>query len=142
MTNTQHLHVYIASPYTIGDVAVNVHTSFQAAAYLRTLGALPFAPLRSHFEHMAFPQHYEHWMLEDFEYIRMSHALWRLNGISPGADREVEFADSLNIPVFYHTKSHITEWINSQLLSGQFTPIYSCRVTLPISHIPKGGETP
>ena len=93
------IKVYIASPYTLGDVSVNVRVSFDAAAKLRTLGYMPIAPLRSHFEHMMHPQAYEVWMTEDKEYVAWADVLLRLPGDSPGADREVVWAKKWGKPV-------------------------------------------
>ena len=50
------IRVYIASPYTKGDMAINVRTSFEMASVIRNYGMMPIAPLRSHFEHMMFPK--------------------------------------------------------------------------------------
>lgn len=95
------IKVYIASPYTIGDVAKNVHVSFEMANRLRMLkNVLPIAPLRAHFEHLLYPQEYETWMAEDYEYVMMADAVLRLSGESAGADREVAWAHAVNIPVF------------------------------------------
>lgn len=126
----QFLKVYIASPYTIGDVAQNVRKSFHAACSLRMFGAMPIAPLRAHFEHLLYPQQYELWMQEDFEYVRMSQAVLRLAGISQGADREVTLAQEIGIPVFTdYTK--LKNWAEEKFNSGEYTPVYSCM---------KGGE--
>jgi hypothetical protein len=56
--------VYIASPYTKGDAAVNVRNSFEVADKLASYGYLPFPPLFSHFWHMIFPHPYEFWMAD------------------------------------------------------------------------------
>jgi hypothetical protein len=48
--------VYIASAYTKGDPAVNVH--FQCKIFDELLGdgvVWPYAPLVSHFQHTVFP---------------------------------------------------------------------------------------
>ena len=95
------IKVYIASPYTKGDVAVNVKAQLDAADELMNEGFAPFAPLYSHFQHMAHPRPYEDWMKIDFEWVTVCDCLLRLPGESSGADREVELAESLNIPVYY-----------------------------------------
>ena len=61
--------VYIASPYTKGDVAVNVRESFVVADKLVSLGFLPFPPLFSHFWHFLIPHQYEFWTILDLEWI-------------------------------------------------------------------------
>lgn len=94
------IHVYIASPYTKGDVALNVARSFMMADELINHGFAPFSPLTCHFQHMMFPQEYETWMKLDLAWIGKCDALLRLDGESSGADREVEYANKKGIPVF------------------------------------------
>lgn len=93
--------VYIASPYTIGDVAVNVSASLDAANKLWDLGFVPFAPLLTHFWHFYSPKTYEEWMAMDKQYILRCNYVLRLPGESRGADTEIAFATENNIPVFY-----------------------------------------
>jgi len=96
------IKVYIASPYTKGDVAVNVRTQLEMANKLMDLGFAPFAPLYSHFQHMAFPRPYEDWIKIDLEWVKVCDCVLRLRGESAGADGEVKFAHDNKIPVFYH----------------------------------------
>lgn len=93
--------VYIASPYTKGDVAVNVKAQIDCADELITLGFAPFVPLYSHFQHMQHPRPYEDWTRLDNEWVLRCDCLLRLEGESSGADAEVELAVKNNIPVFY-----------------------------------------
>jgi len=95
------LVVYIASPYTKGDVAVNVKVQFDTADYLMDNDICPIVPLFTHFQHLHKPRNYEDWMKIDEEKVKRCDALLRLPGESSGADREVELAKSLNIPVFF-----------------------------------------
>jgi len=51
------LVIYIASPYTSGDVAMNTH--FQCKVFDELLSdgrVIPIAPLWSHFQHTVFPR--------------------------------------------------------------------------------------
>jgi len=98
------ISVYIASPYTKGDVAVNVRKSFIVADKLAREGYLPFPPLFSHFWHFLFPHPYEYWMRLDKEWILHCNCVLRLPGESRGADEEVEYATNAGIPVFYSIK--------------------------------------
>lgn len=93
--------VYIASPYTLGDVAVNVKAQMDCADALIERGYAPFVPLLSHFLHMANPRPYETWTALDDAWIPDCDYLLRLPGASKGADREEELARSLQIPVVY-----------------------------------------
>jgi hypothetical protein len=93
--------VYIASPYTKGDIAVNVKTQIDFVDVLMDLGFAPFAPLYSHFQHMAHPRPYTDWVEIDLVWVEACDCLLRLSGESSGADGEVELALSLGKPVFY-----------------------------------------
>lgn len=107
------IRVYIASPYTIGDVAVNVRAQLDAADLVIEMGAAPLAPLMSHFQHMAHPRPYETWMALDVEWLPLCHAVWRLPGQSAGADREVVMAKERGLPVFTDAVTlhrFIVEW--------------------------------
>jgi len=96
--------VYIASPYTLGDVAVNVKFQMDTFDELVNLGFAPFVPLYSHFQHMMHPRPYEDWVRLDFEWINVCDCLLRLGGESKGADAEVEYVKKLGIPVYYSIK--------------------------------------
>lgn len=93
--------VYIASPYTIGDHAINVKRQIDMVDILMSAGFVPFAPLYSHFQHMVHPRPYEDWMEMDFIWISVCDCVLRLDGVSKGADDEVAHAIELDKPVFY-----------------------------------------
>ena len=93
--------VYIASPYTIGDVAVNVRFQIDVADELIGLGFAPFVPLLCHFQHMVNPRLYDEWMGLDLEWLGVCDCVLRVGGESRGADIEVAKAEELGIPVFY-----------------------------------------
>jgi len=95
------IRVYIASPYTLGDVAVNVKRQLDAVDKLMDKGFAPFAPLYSHFQHMAHPRPYQDWINIDLEWVQVCDCVLRLDGKSSGADGEVSLAKHLNIPVYY-----------------------------------------
>lgn len=95
------IKVYIASPYTKGDVALNVRTQIDCVDKLMGLGFAPFAPLYSHFQHMIHPRPYEDWIAIDLEWVTVCDCLLRLDGESEGADGEVEHAIANDKPVFY-----------------------------------------
>lgn len=94
------IRVYIAGPYSGGDVGKNIREAMIAWHRLRNLGFIPFCPHLSHFLHLLIPLEYEDWLLWDLEWLRVCDAVLRLPGESPGADREVLAANDLNIPVF------------------------------------------
>ena len=73
----------------------------KAADLLIQMGIAPYVPHLSHFQHMMWPHDYEVWMAVGLAWLRTCDAILRLPGESPGADREVEVARILEIPVFY-----------------------------------------
>ncbi len=93
--------IYIAGPYSKGDIAINVRNAFKVANELADLGFAPFVPHSTHFWHLLFPRSYEFWLELDSQFLPLCDALLRLPGKSNGADKEVELAKTLKIPVFY-----------------------------------------
>lgn len=103
--------VYIASPYTKGDVAMNTHFQCKIFDQLLTESkVLPVAPLWSHFQHLLFPRAYEDWIKYDQEMLVLYDCCLRLNANIPqqnyseskstGADSEVATFEKLGKPVF------------------------------------------
>jgi hypothetical protein len=95
------VRVYIAGPYTKGDVAVNVRMALKAAHEIREMGFTPFCPHLTHFWHMLFPREYKDWLEMDLVWLEQCQCVVRLPGESSGADGEVERAEELGIPVYY-----------------------------------------
>jgi hypothetical protein len=91
--------IYVAGPYTKGDVAVNVRTALAVANELADLGFAPYVPHLTHFWHLIFPRPYDYWLELDNEFLPYCDALLRIPGESSGADKEVQLARSLNKPV-------------------------------------------
>jgi hypothetical protein len=106
--------VYIASPYTLGDVAVNVRESLLMADKLVELGYAPYPPLYSHFWHFLSPKPYETWVELDMEWVLRCDVLLRLPGESSGADAEVALAKEHGIPVFNSIKELTAADISSR----------------------------
>jgi len=96
--------IYVAGPYTNGDVAINVHNAIKAANELADRGFAPFVPHFTHFWHMIFERPYEFWLDLDNQFLPCCDAILRLPGYSSGADKEVEFAESIGKKVFNSLK--------------------------------------
>ena len=114
--------VYIASPYSTGDPAINTH--FQCKIFdeiLQDGRAWPVAPLWSHFQHTLFPRPYNDWIEYDKALLKTCDACLRLaaeipelnylQGISAGADAEAECFRRLGRPVFLSLEE-LYEWID------------------------------
>jgi hypothetical protein len=109
------VRVYIASPYTKGDVAVNVKRQLDCFDELVTLGFAPFAPLWSHFQHIVHPRKYEDWVMLDMEWVPVCHCILRLPGESVGADNEVTYAMKNNMPIFYSIADLVNVYPNGKI---------------------------
>lgn len=95
------IKVYIASPYTLGDVAVNVKLQIDTGSILIERGYSPFMPLLAHFVHLVHPQSYNTWIEWSAEWVKVCDVLLRVGGLSEGADNEVDLARAEMIPVYY-----------------------------------------
>lgn len=115
--------VYIASPYTKGDSAMNAH--YQCKIFDRLMGdgkVLPVAPLWSHFQHILFPRAYKDWIDYDQAMLKLYDCCLRLNvdlphvsykeNNSAGADAEVETFKKNGKPVFYSIEE-LYDWIEN-----------------------------
>ena len=104
--------VYIAGPYTKGDVAVNVRNAVLAGQKILEAGHSPYIPHLCHFWHFLIPGPWEQWIKHDEQWVGVCHAVLRLEGQSVGADGEVALAKSLGIPVFLDM-SELLKWIDN-----------------------------
>lgn len=94
------MYVYISGPYSTPDPVDNTREAVKAAAKLREAGHDPFVPHLFLLWHFLSPAPYEAWMQLTLSWVKRCDALVRLPGESPGADREVELARELGIPVY------------------------------------------
>lgn len=94
-------YVYLAGPMSQGDQIVNVRDAILDAERLRRAGYVVFLPHLSIAYRLVSPLPYEAWMEQDFAWIRRCDALVRRLGPSSGSDREVDFARSLGLPVWF-----------------------------------------
>ena len=93
--------VYIAAPYTKGDIGINLHRVFDVADQIIDMGHTPIIPHLTHLWHIVSPKPWEFWLKYDEAFLDISDAVLRLNGDSIGADMEVKRARELCIPVYY-----------------------------------------
>lgn len=112
--------VYIASPYTKGDQALNVRFQHRVWHTLLDLDCIPIAPLWSHYQHIALPRRYQDWIDYDLEIIKRCDACLRLSARcdvmgyvqaeSAGADGEVRAFMAAGKPVFASVES-LETWL-------------------------------
>ena len=112
------MRVYIAGPYTKGDVAVNVRNAILAADAVLGAGHVPFLPHLTHFWHLVCPGPYEQWTKLDLEWLPFCEAFIRLPGESSGSDAEVGVASALGMPVYYS----VEEFLAVQAAANPCTP--------------------
>lgn len=92
--------IYVAGPLTNGDSWANVNRAIRVGEAVRRAGYVPLIPHLSILHALLFPGvGYEDWMKQCLEYVSRSDIVLRMPGASKGADREVEFALSVGIPV-------------------------------------------
>lgn len=101
--------IYVSGPIS-SDPIGGTRTAVLAAAQLMDAGLHPYVPHLSVVFDMIAPQPYERWMTLDFHVISRCDAVLRLPGISPGADREVTYATTHDIPVHYTIEEAIDRW--------------------------------
>jgi len=94
------LKVYIAGPYSKGDVVQNVRDAISAADELAELGLTPFIPHLAHFWHFLYLHEVDFWYAYDLEWLTVCDVLLRLPGESSGADKEVAFAKQWGITIY------------------------------------------
>ena len=102
------IRIYLASPISVPDPYQNVLNAISVADDLMMYGFAPYVPQLSYFQEKygrfdtsGYGEDYERFMQLDFEWLAQCDALFRIEGYSLGADREVEFALLNDIPVFY-----------------------------------------
>lgn len=103
--------IYIAGPLTHPCPMANTRAACEIAAYLRRHGCITFVPHLSVIENMMFPAPYESWLENDLGMLEACHAVFRIKGTSPGADREVARAAELGLPVFESFAELVLEWL-------------------------------
>lgn len=94
--------IYVAGPIsTGGDILGNTRRGIQVGEQIRRGGFVPFIPhLSVYQEILTGTVSWEEWLTYDEEIILRCDGVFRMEGASKGADREVEFAKRHGIPVF------------------------------------------
>lgn len=101
--------VYVAGPYSKGDVEQNVKRAIEIGNGIAYLGMVPFIPHLTHYWDMRWPHSYQFWLNYDNEWLTVCDALYRFSGESSGADAEEGLARSLGIPIFYNM-TDLEDW--------------------------------
>jgi hypothetical protein len=99
--------VYIAGPFSHGDVVINLRNAVMAAEEVAKQGYYPFIPHLSCFWHMIAPHPYDFWLDQDLVWLESCDAVIRIPGESSGADQEVVIAQRRGIPVYHSVQSFL-----------------------------------
>lgn len=95
------MKIYIAGPYTKGDVIINVRKAIDVAEEISKKGHTPYIPHLTAFWHMIYPHDLEFWYNYDNERLKSCDAIYRIPGESVGADQEVKLARELQMIVYW-----------------------------------------
>lgn len=98
--------IYIAGAYSAFNnetIMENIKLAIHAGESVYKLGYIPVIPHFFHWWDFEYPKQYEEWMTICLSVIDHCQGVYRMpNSISKGADREVQYAQTvLKIPVFY-----------------------------------------
>jgi hypothetical protein len=98
----KNVYVYVAGPLNgSGTQDRNIRRACLVAEEIRRAGLVPFVPHLNVLWALVCPtEGEEEWMRWDLAWLEKCDALYRLSGVSPGADREVARAKQLGISVF------------------------------------------
>jgi len=97
------MKIYVSGPYSKDHVG-GTRAAIMMAEELRRMGHLPFVPHLSLLWDLIYPSPYEEWLAYDIAWLSECDAIFRLPGDSPGADREVKYAEQHHIPIYYTTR--------------------------------------
>jgi len=93
--------VYVAGPYTKGNVAGNIRRAILAGEALERAGYASFCPHLNYLIDFVCPGiGWNEWLDRDKEWLAVCDVMLRLDGESRGADEEEVFAIENCIPVY------------------------------------------
>lgn len=121
--------VYIASPYSHGDMQINARTQILVMHKMLDDGiVIPYAPLLGHVAQIVQPRTYDSWMEFSLDILKRCDAVLRVDSEhketnylqihSRGADMEVACAMREGINVFYDF-DELYEWAQTPKTCGE-----------------------
>lgn len=129
--------IYIAGPISKGDLAENINRATDAFFELLAAGFAPICPHWSCFaggvkrsvwgtyyaiaETLPNGSDYQEWLQVDLALIERCDAIVRIPDDSPGADLEVEHAESLGLPVF-ESIAEAVAWLENERKTAAVVP--------------------
>lgn len=113
---------YVAGPYASDPVANTrraIETGMELWATGQVVPLIPHLSLLSNFVH---PMPETDWYAFDLDLLEHCDAVLRIPGESKGADREVERARELGLPVF-ETVDAVVEWVGEWIADHEDPPL-------------------
>ena len=105
--------MYVAGPIT-GDPWGCVRKALVVEAWLDEQGIDCYLPQLSILGEIVRHRAYEDYMRHGFNMLDRCDGLYRMEGASPGADREVEYAMQIGLPVaMWETNDDLLRWIRA-----------------------------
>lgn len=104
--------VYIAGPYTKGDVERNVANAIDAADWVTEAGGVPFVPHLTHLWHLRINHPWAYWLKYDREWLSVCDIFYRISGYSMGADIEKNEAEESGM-IICRTKESLIKAIKA-----------------------------
>jgi len=102
--------IYVAAPYTHPDPISNTRRAFDTADFLMTnVRCVAVVPHASMLWDLVSPRPPEWWYSYDLHLLSRCDAVFRVAGLSAGADAEVHHAERIDIPVFFDA-TLLAEW--------------------------------
>lgn len=105
--------------YVAGPIASNpwgcVRGALDAARIIEAAGCVAYLPQLSVLAEIVQHRQYEDWVAHGLEMVSRCDAVYRINGISSGADREVELATALGKPTWFdgpHALEQMTNFVD------------------------------
>jgi len=96
------MRIYIASPlYSSGNINDNLKFVYDVADQLILKGHIPYVAHLNHYWNIHSPHSEDYWLELDFKWIDVCDCVLRLGGYSVGAIKEVQYAVSKGIPVYF-----------------------------------------
>jgi len=97
--------IYVAGPYSAKDsrqTHLNVNEAISVGCKLMRKGYAPFIPHLCHYIwiHPEGDFEYDLWASYDMQWLKVCEALFMIKE-SPGADRELDVAQKMGIPIYY-----------------------------------------
>ena len=109
--------VYVSDPYS-SDPVRGTRRAIDAGKMLVSLGMAPMVPHLSLLFDIVHPLSYKEWIAMDLAFVAKCDAVYRLDGKSDGADKEVAHAKEHGIPVFTSIQD-LAVWAGDKLLANK-----------------------